>query len=270
MSRIARPDPSAIHEAAELLRSGRLVAFPTETVYGLGADAADDVAVQRVYRAKGRPAHNPLIVHVPDVAAAAGLVDLDDRAQLLADRFWPGPLTMVLPARTDSRISHHATGGLATTAIRVPAHPVALALLAEAGLPVVAPSANPSGRISPTTAQHVAEDLGDAVALVLDGGPCRVGLENTVVDLSHPDQAFVLRPGGLTRAAIEAIIGPLAVAVGDAGRPVAPGMLVSHYAPDAPVRLDAVSVDEDEALLRSARMSRAVLAPPLTSARVVI
>nr|WP_322100062.1 L-threonylcarbamoyladenylate synthase [Geminicoccus roseus] len=243
------PDPPSIREAAEHLCSGRLVAFPTETVYGLGADATDDAAVQSVYRAKGRPAHNPLIVHVADIKAAGRLVDLDERSLLLAKAFWPGPLTLVLPARSGNPVSRHATAGLATLAIRVPAHPVAQALLRQAGRPVVAPSANPSGRISPTTARHVAEDLGHAVAMVLDGGVCQVGLESTVIGLAEPGRATLLRPGGLPRQEIEAILGPLAAPGDDPDRPASPGMLASHYAPAAPVRLDASSVAPDEALL---------------------
>jgi L-threonylcarbamoyladenylate synthase len=246
---IVRPDPESIREAALHLRAGRLVAFPTETVYGLGADATDDAAVHRVYRAKGRPAHNPLIVHLPELAAAEPLVRLDERARLLAAAFWPGPLTLVLPARPDAGISRHATAGLATLAVRVPAHPVAQALLRAAARPVVAPSANPSGRVSPTTARHVADDLGEAVAMVLDGGECPVGLESTVIDLARPERAVLLRPGGLPREEIEAILGPLASADADPARPAAPGMLASHYAPRVPVRLDAVTVDPDEALL---------------------
>ncbi|WP_222182408.1 L-threonylcarbamoyladenylate synthase [Geminicoccus harenae] len=249
MTQPVPPDPSTVEAAGALLRAGRLVAFPTETVYGLGADATQDEAVRRVYAAKGRPAHNPLIVHLPDVMAAEPLVHLDERARLLAAAFWPGPLTLVLPARPGNGISVHATAGLATLAIRVPVHPVAQALLRSAARPVVAPSANPSGRVSPTKAVHVQEDLGEAVALVLDGGECPVGLESTVIDLSRPDRTALLRPGGLPREAIEAVLGPLAGPSGDPARPAAPGMLASHYAPAAPVRLDAENVAPDEALL---------------------
>ncbi|HEX2525510.1 MAG TPA: L-threonylcarbamoyladenylate synthase [Geminicoccus sp.] len=249
MNRIVPPDPVSIREAAELLRSGRLVAFPTETVYGLGANATDDAAVRGVYQAKGRPSHNPLIVHVPDVAAAAALVRFDERALRLGKRFWPGPLTLVLPASADAPISRYATAGLNTIAIRVPAHPVARTLLAEVALPIVAPSANPSGRISPTIARHVADDLGAAVAMVLDGGECPVGLESTVIDLSRPDRAVMLRPGGLPRAELEAVLGKLGQAGPDPDRPASPGMLSSHYAPLAAVRLDALTVSADEALL---------------------
>lgn len=249
MSRIVQPDPSSIREAAEHLRSGRLVAFPTETVYGLGADATSNAAVRAVYAAKGRPSHNPLIVHVPDLAAAAALVELDDRARRFAKKFWPGPLTLVLTALPGASISQHATAGLSTIAIRVPAHPVARALLDEAGRPIVAPSANPSGRISPTTARHVADDFGDVLAMVLDGGACTIGLESTVIDLSDPGRVVLLRPGGLAREELEAVLGPLDRPGGDHARPASPGMLVSHYAPRVPVRLDSVWAEADEALI---------------------
>ncbi len=242
------PTPEAVGRAAALVRDGRLVAFPTETVYGLGGDATSDAAVGSIYRAKGRPARNPLIVHVASLEAARALANLDERAERLAHHFWPGPLTLVLERRGDSRISPLATAGLTTLALRVPSHPVARALLAEARLPIAAPSANPSGRVSPTTARHVADDLGDAVDLVLDGGACPVGLESTVVDLSEAGPARLLRPGGLARTAIEAIAGPL-MATADAAAPRAPGQLLSHYAPRLPVRLDAIEVSADEALL---------------------
>lgn len=247
MSRILRPSLDAIQEAATALRQGRLVAFPTETVYGLGAIAGDDAAVAGIYRAKGRPAHNPLIVHVGDVAAARTLAPLDGRAEEVARAFWPGPLTLVLPRLPGAAISPLATAGLATIAVRVPGHPVARALLAATALPVAAPSANPSGRVSPTLAQHVAADLGEAVDIVLDGGACPVGLESTVLDLSGP-KPLLLRPGGLDRAALERLVGPLALA-GDAAAPRSPGQLASHYAPRLPLRLSARTVAPDEALL---------------------
>jgi L-threonylcarbamoyladenylate synthase len=226
------------------------VAFPTETVYGLGADATDDRAVESVYRAKGRPAHNPLIVHLPDTAAARRIGRFDQRADHLAAAFWPGPLTLVLPLAEGAPIATWARAGLPTVALRVPSHPVARALLRAVGLPVVAPSANPSGRVSPTTAHHVAAELGDAVALVLDGGPCGIGVESTVVDLGEPDVARLLRPGGVARDRLEALVGPLESA-GTAvdPRPRSPGQLESHYAPLLPVRLDATEVAADEALL---------------------
>lgn len=247
MSRIRRPGPESIDEAAAALRRGRLVAFPTETVYGLGGIAGDDQAVAAIFRAKGRPAHNPLIVHVADRAAAEVLAELPPAAAVLAEAFWPGPLTLVLLRRPQAAISAHATAGLATIALRVPGHPVARDLLAATGLPVAAPSANPSGRVSPTLAEHVAAELEEAVELVLDGGACPVGVESTVVDLSGA-RPRLLRPGGLERRALERLVGPLAAA-GDATRPLAPGQLASHYAPRLPVRLDAVTVAADEALL---------------------
>ncbi|MCS6878724.1 MAG: L-threonylcarbamoyladenylate synthase [Geminicoccaceae bacterium] len=249
MVRIRPPEPEAIAEAAELLRSGKLVAFPTETVYGLGADATNDVAVAALFRAKGRPAHNPLIVHVAAREAAEPLASFDARARHLAERFWPGPLTLVLRQRSDSPVSPRATAGLDTVAIRVPAHPVALALLRAVGRPVVAPSANRSGRVSPTCAEDVAAELGEAVALVLDAGPCPIGVESTVIDLSDPDRARILRPGGVTRSELEAILGPLAEAPTDEKAPRSPGRMRSHYAPRLPVRLDARTVAADEALL---------------------
>lgn len=246
--RIVRADAAAIAEAAALLRSGGLVAFPTETVYGLGADATSDAAVLALYRAKGRPAHNPLIVHLAEPASVAPIAELDERARRLAATFWPGPLTLVLRQRPGSPVSRHATAGLDTVAVRVPAHPVALALLRAVDRPVVAPSANLSGRVSPTRAEQVAAELGDRAELVLDGGPCAVGVESTVVDLGRPGPARLLRPGGLERAAVEALVGPLAEpAAGEAPR--SPGRLEAHYAPRLPLRLDARSVGPDEVLL---------------------
>lgn len=249
MTRVAPADAGAIAEAAALLRRGLLIAFPTETVYGLGADATDEQAVAALFRAKGRPAHNPLIVHVAEAAAAESFAVFDERAHIVADRFWPGPLTVVLRQRPNSPITRSATAGLDTVAIRVPAHPVALALLRAVGRPVVAPSANPSGRLSPTRAEDIAAELGDRVALVLDAGPSVIGVESTVVDLSRPDRAVLLRPGGLPRGELEAILGPLAEAQAGETRPRSPGRLASHYAPRLPVRLDARSVAPDEALL---------------------
>ena len=201
----------------------------------------------RIYAAKGRPAHNPLIVHVADLAGAKALARFDARALRIAETFWPGPLTLVLPQAEGAPLSRLATAGLPTVAVRMPVHPVARALLEATALPVAAPSANPSGLVSPTTAQHVAADLGEAVDLVLDGGPCPVGVESTVLDLSGPTP-LLLRPGGLDRAALERLLGPLAAAE-DPARPKSPGQLASHYAPRLPVRLDATEVAPDEALL---------------------
>ena len=247
MNRLVPADGAGIREAARALAEGRLVAFPTETVYGLGAVVTDDRAVARIFVAKRRPHHNPLIAHAADRAMAAGFAWLDERAERLADAFWPGPLTLVLPLKSGVPLSPLVTAGLSTVGVRVPAHPVARRLIEETGLPVAAPSANRSGRVSPTTAEHVLRDLGDAVDLVLDAGPCPVGLESTIVDLSEPDRARLLRPGGLSRERIEALIGPLE---GVDGGPVrAPGLLGRHYAPRRPLRLGARRVAADEALL---------------------
>jgi L-threonylcarbamoyladenylate synthase len=246
--RIVAPTPEAIAEAAGLLREGQLVAFPTETVYGLGGVATNDAAVARIFAAKGRPAHNPLIAHLADPADLPALAEVDERAERLARRFWPGPLTLVLRQKEGSPISRLVTAGLPTIAVRVPGHAVAQALLREVKLPVAAPSANPSGRVSPTTAGHVAADLGEAVAMVLDGGACPVGVESTVLDVSEPGVARLLRPGGLARDEIEDLVGPLAEA-GPGGPLRAPGQLASHYAPRLPIRLDAEEVAADEALL---------------------
>jgi len=248
-ARILPAEPRAVAEAADALRAGRLVAFPTETVYGLGADATSDAAVAALYAAKRRPAHNPLIVHVAGRAFLEPLAALDAKAERLAARFWPGPLTLVLPRRPDAPISALATAGLATVAVRVPAHPVALSLLEVARLPVVAPSANRSGRVSPTSADDVALELADAIDLILDAGPCPIGIESTVVDLSEPDRSVLLRPGGVPRAVLEELLGPLAERPGGEAQPRAPGRLASHYAPSLPLRLDALEVEPDEALL---------------------
>jgi L-threonylcarbamoyladenylate synthase len=243
------PDQTGIARAAELLGQGDLVAFPTETVYGLGADARSDRAVARVFEAKGRPAFNPLIVHVPDLASAEGIALLGDRARLLAAAFWPGPLTMVLPLRADAEISALVTVGQPSVAIRVPAHSVAQALLRAFGGPVAAPSANPSGRISPTSADHVLDGLSGRIAAVIDGGPCAVGVESTILSLT--DQPTLLRPGGVTVEAIEAVLGlTLSNATFAASGPLpAPGMMESHYAPDATVRLHALSARDQEVLI---------------------
>ena len=241
--------PAAIADAARLLAAGRLIAFPTETVYGLGGDATNDAAVAAIFAAKGRPSFNPLIVHGPDAESFAGAVVFDDRARLLADRFWPGPLTLVLPRHPAATVSLLASAGLDSIAVRVPAHPIARDLLAAAGTLVAAPSANPSGRISPTTAQHVEDGLGDKVAMILDGGPCAVGVESTVIDLTGPVPTL-LRPGGVTHEALSQAIGPVAIAgpVQPQGLK-SPGMLSSHYAPTLPVRLNVREARPDEALL---------------------
>ena len=242
---LVKPTRKAIARAVAALRADRLVAFPTETVYGLGARARSPRAVLRLYSAKGRPRFNPLIAHVASLAQARRLVRFDARAETLARSFWPGPLTLVLPRQAGAAVSRLAGAGLSTIGVRIPDHPVARTLLRLTGEPVVAPSANPSGRLSPTRAADVARTLGGRVSMVLDGGACRVGLESTVVDLSGP-VARLLRPGGIAREAIEALIGPLA----GAGATIsAPGMLESHYAPRARLRLDAISAVAGEAYL---------------------
>ncbi len=247
--RIQRADDPAISEAAAIIRAGGLVAFPTETVYGLGADATNDEAVAGIFAAKERPSFNPLIVHVADAVAAAAMVAFTPEAKTLAATFWPGALTLVLPRRADSGISLLCSAGLDSLGVRAPAHPVARRLLAACGRPLAAPSANRSGRISPTTADHVAQSLGRRVPLILDGGPCALGLESTVLDLTGP-RPRLLRPGGITEAEIEAVVGPLAIAEGSApDRPRSPGQLESHYAPSRPLRLEATTVGPHEALL---------------------
>ncbi|WP_165842770.1 L-threonylcarbamoyladenylate synthase [Phenylobacterium deserti] len=242
---MSTPDAQQIAAAADALRAGGLVIMPTETVYGLAANAADPRAVAAVYEAKGRPSFNPLIVHVPDVAAARRLGRFDARAEALAQRFWPGPLTLVLPVAEEGAVSDLARAGLDTVALRAPAHPVARALLQAFGGPVVAPSANRSGRPSPTTYADAVDETGAAASGALDGGPCAVGLESTVVALL--DQARLLRPGSVTRAEIEAVIGPLEEAEADAKR--SPGRMTRHYAPNAPVRLDIEAPAPGEAFL---------------------
>jgi L-threonylcarbamoyladenylate synthase len=243
---ISPATPRAIARAAALLRAGRLVSFPTETVYGLGGDATSERAVAAIFEVKGRPRFNPLIIHVPGLAEAEALAVFDDRARRAAARFWPGPLTCVLRRHDDSGLSLLASAGLDTIAIRVPCHEVAQALLRETGRPIAAPSANRSGRVSPTEAAHVAEELGDRVALILDGGRTPVGLESTVLDLSG-EAAVLLRPGGVTLEDLTALLGPIA-APGE-GQPKSPGMLPSHYAPALPLRLDAIEAHPGEALL---------------------
>lgn len=249
--RIVEPTAAAIDEAARLLRAGGLVAFSTETVYGLGGDATNERAVAAIFDAKGRPKFNPLIAHVPGVREAQRFVQWSDAANRLAAKFWPGPLTFVLPRAERSPIALLATAGLDTVAIRAPSHPVAQALIRAAEIPIAAPSANRSGAVSPTRAEHVAQSLGERVPLILDGGPCVVGVESTVLDLTGPTPVL-LRPGGATREAIEAVVGPImlseALPAGDAARS-SPGQLAGHYAPSRPVRLEATSVSPDEALL---------------------
>jgi L-threonylcarbamoyladenylate synthase len=242
----------AVAEAARCLKAGGLVAFPTETVYGLGADASQAEAVARIYEAKGRPAFNPLIAHVADIEAASEIARFDATALRLAEAFWPGPLTLVLPKTAHCPVAELATAGLDTVAIRVPAHPVARDILRAFGGAVVAPSANISGHVSPTTAAHVVSDLTGRVDLIVDGGPVAVGVESTI--LACFEEPMLLRPGGLPREVIERVLGrPLQRLPEDAAsedaQPLAPGMLASHYAPRTPVRLEATNVGPDEVLL---------------------
>ena len=255
-------DPSAITDAAAILKAGELVSFPTETVYGLGADAANGRAVARVYAAKGRPSFNPLIAHLANVEAAEREGMFNAAAKTLAARFWPGPLTLVVPRSPGCRVADLATAGLDSVALRVPDSSAAHALLSAFGGPVVAPSANRSGHVSATTAAHVADDLGDSVAIILDGGATKIGIESTVVDCTG-NRARILRPGAVTRAQIATALGVETLGTGGLGANpgasaahtdavVAPGMLASHYAPAASVRLGVREVRPGEALLNFA------------------
>jgi L-threonylcarbamoyladenylate synthase len=249
---IRKANRTAIAEAARIIRAGGLVAFPTETVYGLGADAANGQAVAGIFEAKGRPRFNPLIVHVEDIDAARDLAEFEDRALMLAKRYWPGPLTLVLPQRRHAkhRISDLVTAGLNTIAIRVPAHPVARQLLAAARVPIAAPSANLSGHVSSTRAEHVSTDLGARVDMILDAGNTDAGLESTIVALSP--QPMLLRPGALAREDIEALLGCALLDFRQAAI-VSPGQLVSHYAPRATLRVDAACALPGEVLLAFGR-----------------
>ncbi|MCB1562170.1 MAG: threonylcarbamoyl-AMP synthase [Alphaproteobacteria bacterium] len=248
--RIKTANPETIKEAASLLNAGKLVALPTETVYGLGANALDGEAVARIFEAKGRPAFNPLISHFYTAEQVREQADMDERARLVAHHFWPGPLTLILPRKKSSTISELVTAGLETLAVRVPAHKTAQALLKSAGIPIAAPSANVSGTLSPTTPAHVAASLGDKVDLILAAGPCAVGLESTVLDLSGP-APLILRPGAITAEDIEHVLGvavPYATCeVGQA--PKSPGMVLKHYAPETKIRLNAIDLEPGEALL---------------------
>lgn len=251
-TRVLPAGAEAIAAAARCLDSGGLVAFPTETVYGLGADATNGEAVARLYAAKGRPSFNPLIAHVADMDAAMKLARFDDAATRLAASFWPGPLTLVLPRRADCPVAELATAGLDTIALRVPDHAVAQAILSAFGKAVVAPSANRSGHVSPTRAAHVVADLDGRIDLVIDGGATLVGVESTIVACGGSGP-LLLRPGAIPRAAIEAVVGPLDiyedVAASNDEIPLAPGMLASHYAPRTRIRLSAIDVQAGEALL---------------------
>jgi L-threonylcarbamoyladenylate synthase len=253
-TRVVAADAKAIGQAARTLSAGGLVAFPTETVYGLGADATNATAIARLYAAKGRPDFNPLIAHVADIESARALAVFDSEAEKAAAAFWPGPLTLVLRKRPDCPVAELATAGLDTIAVRVPDHPVARDILRAFGKPIAAPSANRSGHVSPTTAAHVLADLRGRVELIVDGGPTSVGVESTIVACVD-GHALLLRPGGIPRNEIERVLGrrladgPAALIDGEADAPLAPGMLASHYAPKARLRLDAASVHPGEALL---------------------
>lgn len=245
-TRIVPDDETGISAAAALLRAGEPVVFPTETVYGLGANALDDHAVSRIFAIKNRPRFNPLIIHVADWAAAGELVETSGMAAELAHRFWPGGLTLVLPRRASSPVSLLASAGLSTLAVRAPAHCTAQALIARAGVPVAAPSANRSGRISPTTAGAAREELDTLVGLIIDSGPCRAGVESTIIGFDH-NRPVLLRPGAVAREEIEAVTGKLMRYSGS--KIAAPGSLASHYAPHAKLRLNAATVQPGEALL---------------------
>ncbi|TGD44697.1 threonylcarbamoyl-AMP synthase [Pseudotabrizicola sediminis] len=237
------PSDEGLAQAATLLRAGGLVAMPTETVYGLAGDASNSVAVARIFAAKARPTFNPLIAHVTGLKMAETLAVFDDRARAVAAAFWPGALTLVLPLRPDAGLSPLVTAGLPTVAIRCPAHPVAQALLLAFGGPLAAPSANPSGRVSPTRADHVRQGLAGRIDAVLDSGACAVGIESTILGLDGAPT--LLRPGGIPVEALEAMLGPIAIG-GDAHKPNAPGQLASHYAPEAGVRLGVTVPMPDE------------------------
>jgi len=248
-TRILTPTTQHIGEATWALASGELVAFPTETVYGVGADARNGVAVARVFEAKGRPSFNPLIAHVSSFNEAKKAGTFDARAEKLAEAFWPGPLTLIVPCvGEDCPVHELARAGLSTVGLRVPSHPVAQKLLWEFGAPVVAPSANRSGRVSPTSAEHVADDLSGRIEIILDDGRTEVGVESTVIACLPNEPARLLRPGGIPRAEIERVLGEkLLDAAGDLIQ--SPGMLAQHYAPDAPIRLNATEVANGEAWL---------------------
>jgi L-threonylcarbamoyladenylate synthase len=251
-TQILAANEAAAAAAARCLRDGGLVAFPTETVYGLGADATNAGAIARLYEAKGRPSFNPLIAHLSDLAAAGRIARFDAAALALAKAFWPGPLTLVLPKAPGCAVAELATAGLDTIAVRVPAHRIAREILRAFGGPVVAPSANLSGHVSPTTAAHVRNDLAGRIDLIIDGGAVEVGVESTIVGCF--DAPMLLRPGGVPRGEIERVLGralaqPPDDADSDSGQPLAPGMLASHYAPRTKVRLNADSIEAGEALL---------------------
>lgn len=250
MTRILTATPDSIKEAAEFIRAGELVAFPTETVYGLGANALDGKAVAKIFEAKGRPSFNPIIAHGSNVAMLEEHVVFDERSRALADQFWPGPLTFILPRKENSIISELVTAGLPTLAVRVPSHATALQLIAHSGVPIAAPSANTSGQLSPTSPHHVSDSLGDKVSLILAGGNAKFGLESTVLDLSGR-KPVILRPGAITAEDIAHVLEEHVAYEFDTTThaPKSPGQLLKHYAPTIPIRLKAVDVEKGEALL---------------------
>ena len=247
-----------IKQAVQILKDGGLVAFPTETVYGLGADATNDTAVASIYAKKGRPSFNPLIAHVDNAQMAARYVKLNDTAKKLMEAFWPGPLTLVLPRKSNCSVSLLASAGLDTLAVRCPKNPIALELIHQFSKPIVAPSANKSGRISPTTVGHIIEDYGDEAPFTLDGGPCQVGVESTVL-LCTGERPAVLRYGGLAVEEIEKLIGPVIRPEKDEDAPHSPGQMKSHYAPALPLRMNALAAFDGEALLGFGHAPEAVL-----------
>jgi L-threonylcarbamoyladenylate synthase len=252
---IAEAEPKSIARAAAFLREGKLIAFPTETVYGLGADATNGEAVAAIFAAKGRPLFNPLIVHVADIEEARRHVELSPRAQALAERFWPGALTLVLPRRKNSPLSLLVSAGLDSVALRAPSHPAAIALLKETGRPVAGPSANMSGQVTATTANHVADSLGGKVDLILDAGSATLGIESTVIGFDG-DRPLLLRPGAIAREDIQDLVGPL----GAPGNLIqSPGQMASHYAPRAALRLNAGEIESGEVLLGFGDAPRAKL-----------
>jgi L-threonylcarbamoyladenylate synthase len=253
MTRIVTANDEAVKEAAGIIKSGGLVGMPTETVYGLAGNALDGTAIAKIFEAKGRPQFNPLIIHCADAEEAAKYVVMDERARVCAQKFWPGPLTMILPRAKDCKVSELAGAGLPTLGVRVPGHVVALKLIKEAGVPLAAPSANVSGTISPTSPAHVAESLGDKVDMILAAGACKVGLESTVLDLSG-EVPVILRPGAVTAEDVGNVLGvkveyELEASESKNAKPKSPGQLLKHYAPNIPLRLNAVDVEPGEALL---------------------
>ena len=241
--------------ATGILRKGKLVSFPTETVYGLGADATNKNAISRIYQSKSRPSFNPLITHVTSAQKASDYVHMNDMTIELADKFWPGPFTMVLPLKENSGLSDLVTAGLKTAAIRVPENPIAQSLLKSFDGPIAAPSANKSGHISPTTAQHVDEEFGQELELIIDGGACKKGLESTIIEVRN-NQIILLRPGSITPSQIEEITGnKVSINSPATNKPNAPGQLKSHYAPNAKVRLNATNVEKDECFLAFGEVS---------------